>query len=111
MESASSGGHSDGEFVETNSTNLIKKINASELIEEITEKHTEKNEIIKMISTRKCSACVAISRWLVISVFLLIVTTASAVGVSNAADTKQANNFQMNGASNDDLRVSADHNS
>lgn len=64
-----------------------------------------------MISTRKCSACVAISRWLVISVFLLIVTTASAVGVSNAADSKQANNFQMNGASNDDLRVSADHNS
>lgn len=59
-----------------------------------------------MISTRKWSACVAISRWLVISVFLLIVTTASAVGVSNAADNKQANNFQMNGASNDDLRVS-----
>lgn len=60
-----------------------------------------------MISTKKCSAYVANSRWLVVSAFLLIMTTSAAIGESNARDNKPVTDSQSNGASNDDSQVSA----
>lgn len=50
-----------------------------------------------MISTKKCFEMN--SRWLVISAFLLIVTTALAIeGVSDAADNTRDSNIPLNGA-------------
>lgn len=49
-----------------------------------------------MISTRKCFAMN--TRWLVISAFLLIMTTASAIeGVSDAGENKRDSNIPLNG--------------
>lgn len=101
----SSGGDSDGVICEENNNfdEFNRKLYVRELIEPINIQTKE----TKMISIRECSVCVANSRWLVISVSLLIMATASAIGVANAADNNPGGNSQLNGANNDDLQVSA----